>query len=102
VLGLPNVRSWIARWVAAGEEVRIYPGTLPIKMAMADRRHVLMPLPTPGHATGVTAVLIRHPDLGEALHLLFEQLWEQSEPFTADEPALAGAGAGDGRRGRKQ
>jgi sugar-specific transcriptional regulator TrmB len=95
VLDLPDVGSWMAHWAAAGEEIRIYPGPLPIKMAMADRRNVLLPLPT---ATGVTAVLIRHPDLGEALHMLFEQLWEQSEPYSTDEPALAGSG----KRGRNQ
>jgi HTH-type transcriptional regulator, sugar sensing transcriptional regulator len=82
VLDVDVIRTWMPTWDSAGEEIRIYPGELPMKMALVDRRNVLLPLPTPGHGNGVTSVVIRHTALGEALHLLFDHLWELSRPFT--------------------
>ena len=81
-LDLPGVTAWMGTWAGAGEEIRIYPGELPIKLVLADRRNVLMPLPMPSQANGVTAILIRHSALGQALHILFDHLWQQSRPFS--------------------
>jgi hypothetical protein len=94
VLDLPGVKAWMGTWAEAGEEIRIHPGELPIKLALADRRNVLMPLPTPSQANGVTAILIRHSALGQALHILFEHLWQQSRPFAEVEGPKRTRGAG--------
>jgi sugar-specific transcriptional regulator TrmB len=85
VLALPEVKPHLERWQKAGEEIRVYPGELPLKMALVDRRAALLPLPTSEGRDGLTALLIRHPALGQALHMLFEHLWEQSQPLEVDE-----------------
>jgi sugar-specific transcriptional regulator TrmB len=90
ILDHPEVRPHLARWLEAGEQVRVYPRALPLKMALFDGRITFLPLPTPGHANGVTSVLIRHETLGTGLQILFNHLWADSEPFTLDRPPGSG------------
>jgi hypothetical protein len=84
VLDDPEVGPHLRSWVAGGEQARVFPGELPLKFAVFDRRAVLMPLETPGQGSGVTSVLIRHESLGSGLVLLFESLWTQSAPLAPD------------------
>jgi hypothetical protein len=86
VLDDPEVGPYLSSWVAAGEQARLFPGELPVKLAIFDTRSVLMPLETPGRGSGVTSVLIRHEALSSALVLLFEALWSQSAPIGGDPP----------------
>lgn len=81
VLDDPEVGPHLEQWTAAGEEAALFPGELPLKLAIFDGHSVLMPLETPGRGSGVTSVLIRHEALGAALVLLFEALWAQSSPI---------------------
>jgi len=76
-----DIKPFIARWIAMGEEARVYEGILPHKLAIFDRGTVLMPLIMPGDQT--RTLLIRHPQLAESLTMLFEFLWERSEPIVA-------------------
>ena len=78
VLDDPSVKPFLAKWIAAGEEARIYDGELPHKLAIFDAKIALMPLILPGEQ--LKAVLIRHSQLVQTLTLAFEYLWEQSEP----------------------
>ncbi len=86
-----GIKPYFAKWIAKGEEARIYDGVLPHKLAIFDSEIVLMPLIRPGEQT--KTVLIRHPQLAQTLSLAFQFLWEQSEPVvsTAGEAALKSA-----------
>jgi HTH-type transcriptional regulator, sugar sensing transcriptional regulator len=77
----PNIGPSLGRWIAAGEEARVYDGELPHKLAIFDCKVVLMPLIRPGEQT--KTVLIRHPQLAQTLTLAFDHLWEKSKPLTA-------------------
>lgn len=73
------VKPFLARWVAAGEEVRVFEGALPHKMVIFDSRVVLMPMVMPGDQT--RTLIVRNPALAETFTLAFERLWERSQPF---------------------
>jgi sugar-specific transcriptional regulator TrmB len=96
VLDDPSIHLHLNLWTAEGEQARRYPGELPMKFAVFDTQAVIMPLVSPGVA-GVVAVIVRNRDLAATLELLFNTLWEGSEPLrggsdrlgTAD-PALDG------------
>jgi len=75
----PAVKPYIATWIGAGEEARVYDGELPHKLAIFDRRVVLMPLIKPGEQT--RTLVIRHAQLAQSLSLAFEFLWRQSKPI---------------------
>lgn len=79
----PAVKPFLATWVAAGEEARVYDGELPHKLAIFDSKIVLMPLILPGEQT--KTILIRHPQLAQTLGLAFEFLWQQSKPLLIEE-----------------
>lgn len=79
-----SVKPYLEQWVAAGEEARIYDGELPHKLAIFDRKIVLMPLIMPGDQT--RTVLIRHPQLAQSLRMFFEFLWEDAAPVGAAAP----------------
>lgn len=81
VLEDADVRPYLMRWIAEGEEARAYPGELPFKLALFDAKVALMPLETPNGRHPFTSVLIRHAALGAGLRILFECLWDQSEPL---------------------
>jgi hypothetical protein len=73
-----GVKPYLANWIAAGEEARVYDGELPQKLAIFDSQIVLVPLIRPQEP--MKTVLIRHPQLAQTLTLAFEYLWERSEP----------------------
>jgi sugar-specific transcriptional regulator TrmB len=97
VLDAPEVRPYLERWIAKGEEARIYPGELPHKLALFDRQTVLLPLFMPGKQ--VRTLFIRHQPLATSLGMLFDSLWEKSEPLTVRKTRksdIAQRAAGDG------
>jgi sugar-specific transcriptional regulator TrmB len=74
----PAVRPYFHKWIAAGEEARIYDGKLPHKMVIFDSQVVLMPLIMPGEQ--MRALLIRNAQLAQNLTLAFQYVWDRSEP----------------------
>lgn len=84
VLDTAEIRPYLRRWIGLGEEARVHPGEFPLKLALFDARTALMPLETPGERHGVTSVIIRHPALGAALRMLFDFLWDRSQPVEID------------------
>jgi sugar-specific transcriptional regulator TrmB len=74
------VRPYIDKWIRQGQQARVYDGTLPHKLAIFDRKNILMPLLT-ADGQGRT-LLIRHPQLASSLTMFFESLWEQATPLT--------------------
>jgi len=82
VVEAPNVKPYLGKWMADGEEARVHDGELPHKLAIFDRQHVLMPLVTPDGA-GKT-LYVRHPQLALSLGMLFDFLWELAEPIPND------------------
>jgi HTH-type transcriptional regulator, sugar sensing transcriptional regulator len=79
VLDAPEVRPYLEGWVAKGEQARIYDGELPHKLALFDRRSVLLPLFMPGDQ--VRTLFIRHQPLATSLGMLFDTLWQNAEPI---------------------
>lgn len=80
VLADESVARNLAAWTSGGEQARVHPGPLPMKFALFDTRVVLMPLVEPGVA-GVVAIIVRNHELAAALGLLFETLWQGSQPI---------------------
>ncbi len=62
-----------------GEEVRVYGGQLPFKLALFDATTALLPLHTPSERHPFTTMVLRHPALGLGLQMLFKRLWAESE-----------------------
>jgi len=82
VLDDPAVKPTLASFIAKGEEARLYEGELPHKLAIFDRKNILLPLITP---TGQGRTLfIRHPQLAASLEMLFESLWERAKPIALE------------------
>jgi HTH-type transcriptional regulator, sugar sensing transcriptional regulator len=77
VLDNPEVRPYLEQWMSLGEEVRIYAGELPHKLAIFDRKVVLAHLTMSGDR--MRTLCIRHPELAQSLGIAFETLWNQSE-----------------------
>jgi len=75
ILDAPEIKPYLFRWIAAGEEARVYDGELPHKLAIFDRQNILIPLVPPGGRLG-KILFIRHPQLAASLGMLFEFLWE--------------------------
>ena len=75
ILDAPEIKPYLSRWIAEGEEARVYDGELPHKLAIFDRQNILIPLVPPGGRLG-KILFIRHPQLAASLGMLFEFLWE--------------------------
>lgn len=78
-LELPGKYQSIERMHQLGEQARLA-DALPLKMVMGDRRVALVPLRTRPSVVEV-AVVIHQSALLEALHALFENLWQQAAPL---------------------
>jgi sugar-specific transcriptional regulator TrmB len=76
-----SIKPFFNKWVAAGEEARIYDGELPHKLAIFDSKVALMPLIMPGEQ--MKTVLIRHAQLVRTLSLAFQYIWDRSEPVAS-------------------
>ncbi|WP_377267740.1 helix-turn-helix transcriptional regulator [Peterkaempfera sp. SMS 1(5)a] len=70
-----------ANWLAErGAETRTIP-TLPMRMQIVDREVAVVPIDPNDSSAG--AVFIREPGALTGLCALFDQIWEQAEPFGA-------------------
>ena len=98
-LDMEIVRSNLEKWLSDGEEARIYDGELPHKLAIFDRQTILMPLITPS-GQGRT-LFIRNPQLAASLGMLFDFIWERSEPIPVGLATPAKQERGRGRNGRR-
>src|SRR5215831_3192749 len=78
VLDAPAVKPYLARWIAQGEEVRIYDGELPHKLAIFDRKRALVHLAMPGDQ--MRTLYIEHLELAVSLGIAFDAIWEHSQP----------------------
>lgn len=81
ILADPEIGPFLSEWVAQGEETRVHPGELPCKFALFDRRVALMPLLNANSEESLNTVLLRNAALGAGLGVLFDVLWERSEPL---------------------
>jgi sugar-specific transcriptional regulator TrmB len=79
VLSSPSVKPYLAEWIARGEEVRIFDGKLPHKLAIFDRRRALVHLSMPGDQ--MRTLLIQHPELAISLGIAFDSVWSRSKPY---------------------
>jgi sugar-specific transcriptional regulator TrmB len=100
IVDAPEIKPYLSKWIAFGEEARVYDGELPHKLAIFDRQNILMPLVM---GNGQTRVLfIRHPQLAASLTMLFEFLWERAKPITASRPKRAAGPEGVPAKSDKQ
>lgn len=75
----PAVKPHLHKWLSGGEEGRIFDGVLPHKMAIFDRKVVLMPMIMPGDQTRI--LIVRNEALAESFSMAFEHAWEKSQPL---------------------
>lgn len=80
IVDAPEIQPYLSKWIAAGEEARVYDGELPHKLAIFDRQNILIPLVPAGGGPG-KILFIRHPQLAASLSLLFDFLWREAEPI---------------------
>lgn len=78
LLALPKGPLAVMNSVQSGDETRIYPH-LPFKMLLVDRRIALVPLAP--ELDQCPFLLVRAKSVLNALHALFELLWEKSIGF---------------------
>lgn len=92
-LAAPGMADRILGDVRAGEQVRVVQ-SLPFKMVLADRNLAFVPLDL--NRADSASLVVRSSALLDALHALFELLWEQATPIQASATgALALDAAGD-------
>ena len=72
------VRANLERWVVAGEEIRVFDGSLPMKFVLVDDRVCLFTLGERSHH-----VVVNDAGMGSAFRILFDTFWERSIPLEA-------------------
>jgi len=75
------IKPYLAQWVAAGEEARVYNGELPHKLAIFDSQVVVLPLDVPGDQ--MRTLFIKNAQLAMSLSVMFDFFWQRSQPITA-------------------
>ena len=87
ILESPGELSGIIEAIGHGEEARTLP-TLPVRLAIADRRLAICPLVPDEARTEMqpSAALIRPSELLDALVALFDSQWERATPVLAGKP----------------
>lgn len=83
-LDRPEIVDHIRELGGRGEQARLVP-TLPLKLAIADRRVALVPL-TPDQPPMEASALVHPCGLLDALIELFEVLWERAAPLHLHPP----------------
>lgn len=84
------IQPYLEGWIAGGEEMRVYDGELPHKLAIFDTHLVLLPLSMPG--AQMRTLFIKHHQLAQSLSVMFEFFWNQAEPLAFKGTKKAGAG----------
>lgn len=82
VLEDPRVKPYLAEWIAAGEEARVYDGELPYKLAVFDSKVVLLTLVR--HNGQSSALLVRHALFAKSISTLFDSFWREAEPLIVE------------------
>jgi sugar-specific transcriptional regulator TrmB len=107
VIDDPLIGPHLAGWIGGGEEARVFEGELPHKLQIFDQEVVLLPLIVPGDRT--RTLFIRHKQLATSLSMLFEVMWERSQPLELDAASQAASrsksretGTARTRRSRRQ
>jgi sugar-specific transcriptional regulator TrmB len=78
-LDLSALASYMRREQEAGAQIRIAE-SLPTKLAIADRRTVVLHLPDPVAGTPqFTTLIVDHPELAALMALSFEAIWATAE-----------------------
>lgn len=76
-------QSTVRRYTAAGEQARVHP-ELPGKLAIFDRRTILLSLSDPATTQpSMITLLIEHPDLALMLRKNFEFYWAEAIDWTS-------------------
>lgn len=91
-LALPGALGGIRDDMKAGEEVRVIPH-LPLKMVLAD--HSLAFIPLNLQQPDGPSLLVRSSALLDALHSLFEILWERAAPISFTQTGMMERGESD-------
>jgi sugar-specific transcriptional regulator TrmB len=81
------IAPFLKGWIELGEEARVYRGHLPLKVALFDDKIAWIPLEVNAPRHPVISLVIRHHALGQTLRLLFDYLWNESEPLTLESQA---------------
>jgi predicted DNA-binding transcriptional regulator len=75
----PNIKPYLAEWIAGGEEARVFKGELPCKVWVADRELVMLTLAR--RSGQPSAMFIRHAPFARGMGVLFDYFWTQAEPL---------------------
>lgn len=84
-LALPGAVEHVRADVRAGDAVRVLP-KLPFKMVLADRRIALVPLDL--ESLNSEVLVVRSSALLDALHALFDKLWDGAVPISPSRRGL--------------
>ena len=90
IVDAPEIKPYLAKWIAAGEEARVHGGDLPYKLALFDRQCLLLPLVT-SDGNG-KALFIKHVQLATGLGMLFDYLWNDARPILLEGPKRSARG----------
>ncbi len=88
----PAIQPYVGGWIADGEEMRVYDGDLPHKLAIFDTSVVLLPLSMPG--ARLRTLFVMHQQLAQSLRVMFEFFWKQAEPLVSKDREKAKSGRG--------
>jgi sugar-specific transcriptional regulator TrmB len=73
-----ELQTTIQRYVASGEQVRVHP-ELPVKLAIFDRRTVLLSMNDPATTQpSMITLVIEHPDMALIVRKSFESYWSEA------------------------
>ena len=76
----PNIKPYLAEWIANGEEARVFEGELPCKLWISDLELVML---TIARRSGQpSAMFFRHAPFARSISILFEHFWQQAKPLT--------------------
>ena len=79
VIDDPKIKPYLAGWIAAGEEARVYDGELPYKLMVLDSQIVVLTLVKQSGQS--SALLVRHAPFAKSMNLLFDSFWSAAEPL---------------------
>lgn len=85
----PGKLAYISAMGQAGEQSR-FVRTVPLKLFVFDRRTAILPLTGTENGSRFRTIVVQRSALTDALHALFEVMWQQATPWP-DEPGGAGA-----------
>jgi HTH-type transcriptional regulator, sugar sensing transcriptional regulator len=94
VIDDPKIKPYLAGWIAAGEQARVYDGELPYKLMVLDSQIVVLTLVKQSGQS--LALLVRHAPLAKSMNLLFDSFWSAAEPLAP--PLIKAKAARDRRR----